>query len=121
MKNFGRVWWWGLMVLVVGTLYGCGFLDMAMGMQDDGQGGVTSSPTAPINAIWGFVEMLGPWGLGAAALGRWGTVEYRHRRLIAAGKRDDNKDGIDDETQKLPPFTGGTGGAGGSGASGPLT
>lgn len=78
-------------------LSGCGLINAMAGVQTDAEGNViTTTPNAPINYVWSLIEQFGPLGLGAAALGRWGTVEYRHRQLIAAGKKDANRDGVED-------------------------
>ncbi len=77
-------------------LSGCGIMNGLTGVEKDPQGNVITKPNPPINSIWGLLEIAGPWGIGIAALGRWGTVEYRHRQLIAAGKKDDDRDGNED-------------------------
>jgi hypothetical protein len=81
---------------VLVLLSGCGLINAMAGVHTDENGVVTTSPNAPINTVWGLLEAFGPWGVGIAAAGRWGTVEYRHRQLIAAGKKDANRDGVED-------------------------
>lgn len=94
-----------LWLLAVVYLGGCSFMDMATGVIRDEQGNVIgTSPESPAKTALDFLGMFGPWGAGAAAVGRWGLVEYRHRALVKAGKKDDNRDGIEDPP--TPPSAG---------------
>lgn len=93
---------------------------MVAGVHTNPDGTITTGPgvgDAIGNALSG---LLGPYG-GMVGLGvGWGLREYRHYRLIQAGKKDDNRDGIDDDTQKIPPFRidgGSSGTAGGAGGT----
>ncbi len=93
-----------LWLVAVVYLSGCAFGDMLTGVVRDEQGNVIgTTPNSPIDMVGGLLGQFGPWGVGAAALLRWGTVEYRHRRLIAAGKKDDDRDGNEDQPVLPPP------------------
>ena len=59
-----------------------------------------TAPTSPVapggkpvpfdyNALFYYLALLG------AAI-RWGMIEWKHRALIKAGKKDDNRDGQED-------------------------
>jgi hypothetical protein len=53
----------------------------------------------PINTVIGFLTTIpGIGSLIAAGLGaaRWGWVEVSHAKLIKAGKKDNNNNGVDD-------------------------
>ncbi len=95
MVSLGRAWWWGLMCLVVGTLYGCGIMDMVAGINADG------TPSAGGPGIGDTVarslgSLFGGYGDAAGVGILWGLREYRSYRLRKAGKEDDNRDGIED-------------------------
>lgn len=86
-----RIPWLGVLCM---ALAGCGVLDsFFLPSEDggsstaDGVGGIVNKVPGGIGAVLGVV-------LGAA---RWGYVEFRHRQLIAAGKKDDNRDGVEDK------------------------
>lgn len=93
---------------LVACLYigGCTLMDSMAGVVRDEQGNVIgTSPTSPLETASGFLSMFGPWGVAAGAAIRWGTVEYRHRALIKAGKKDANRDGMEDPPD-VPPVSG---------------
>lgn len=95
MISLGRAWWWGLACLVIGTLYGCGLMNAATGTNPDG---TPSGGPNILEAASGIANIiLGP-GLGGLVgfAGGWATKAYRHKLLIAAGKKDDNFDGVED-------------------------
>lgn len=92
-----------LWLLAVCYIGGCSFMDSMAGVIRDEQGNVIgTSPTSPADTAVGFLGMFGPWGAGAAAVARWGLVEYRHRALVKAGKKDANRDGIEDPPAAPP-------------------
>lgn len=60
----------------------------------------------PIKAVINFLQTIPGIGTAIAsglAVGRWGWVEVAHRKLIAAGKKDDNNNGVDDALETKPP------------------
>lgn len=92
--------------LVVGTLYGCGFLDMVAGVQTGPNGEVISTgPGIGDHAIGLVSSLLGPWGATAGVALGWGFREYRHYRLVQAGRPDANRNGVDDEVESPKPPT----------------
>ena len=94
MKVLVRAGVFGLCCFVVGCLYGCGFLDMVTGINPDGTS--SGGPSIVDSVGDGAKSLLGPWGAVVGLALGWGSREYRHHRLIAAGKKDDNRDGIED-------------------------
>lgn len=85
-------------------LIGCGLMNMATGTNPDGtpSGGpnILESAGSVANILFG----PGIGGLVGFA-GGWATKAYRHKLLVAAGKRDDNFDGIEDapDVKPAPP------------------
>lgn len=96
----------GLGCLFIGALYGCGLMDAAMGIQQNPDGTVSTgggiADTAS-NVVYGILAQFGLYGAGAAGLLRWGTVEYKHHRLIKMGRPDANRNGVDDEIENPKP------------------
>lgn len=85
----------GLTLMLLG---GCGFLDMATGINPDG----SSAPGggAIVDAVQGVANGFGFWGgIVGGALGT-GALWYRHLRILKAGKKDDNFNGIADDEEK---------------------
>lgn len=103
MKTLGKAFLFGVACLVIGTLYGCGFLDMVAGVHTNPDGTITTGPGVG-DQVAGLLGSFLPWGAGGAGLLRWGLLEYRHHRLVAAGKKDENRDGVEDApTPPIPP------------------
>ena len=105
----GRCFLASLACVAIGLLYGCGFMDMAMGIQQNPDGTVTTgggvADTAS-NVVYGILGQFGMYGAGAAGLLRWGVVEYKHHRLVKLGRPDANRNGVDDEIENpKPPAT----------------
>jgi hypothetical protein len=93
----------GFCALVVGALYGCGFLDMVAGVQTGPNGEVLGAGPGVGDHIADVVGSVLPWAGGTAGVGgllRWGLLEYRSFRLRQAGKKDDNRDGVEDAPTK---------------------
>lgn len=95
MKRFLSVFmvaWW-----CCACLAGCGLISAIMG---------TSPETAQDPPIQHIINFLGTLpGIGtmvASGLGvaRWGWVEVQHSKLISAGKKDANNNGVDDDLEK---------------------
>lgn len=82
------------------VLAGCGLLDVIFGT---GPGGGATKNSPPSDAIGGLVGTVVPGGAALIGMLRWGYIEYRHHQLVKAGKRDDDKDGIEDPP--APPAT----------------
>jgi hypothetical protein len=95
MITLGRAFTYGLVCMGIGVLYGCGFLDMVAGVQYGPEGQILTGPGVG-DVIADAAASFLPYGLGIGAAIRWGLVEYRHHRLVAAGKKDDNRDGVED-------------------------
>jgi hypothetical protein len=100
--SLGRAVVWGLCCLTIGVLYGCGFLDMVAGVQTGPNGEVLGAGPGLGDQIVGVASSYLPYGGGLAVLLRWGLVEYRHHRLVAAGKKDEDRNGIEDPPSKAP-------------------
>lgn len=90
----------GFGCLLLGALYGCGFLDMVAGVETGPNGEVIGAGPGLGDQIVGVASGVLPYGVGVGALLRWGFLEYRHHRLVAAGKKDDNHDGVEDAPTK---------------------
>lgn len=87
-------------IALVLLLAGCGILDYATGIRADGTPMEGPSLVDSVgNAASG---LLGPYGaIVGLALG-WASREYRHYRLIQAGKKDDDRDGVEDPKPTTP-------------------
>lgn len=83
--------------LILLLMSGCTALDSAMGIAPDG------SRTGPgiVDAVQGISEGFGFWGGIASGVVGTAALWYRHMRILKAGRKDDNFDGIaDDEAKK---------------------
>lgn len=85
-----KVPWLGLLCM---GLTGCGVLDAVFLPAEDGGTSVAESA----GGILGSIPVIGTTLVTVLGFGRWGYVEYRHHQLIAAGKKDDNRDGVEDK------------------------
>ena len=86
-----------------GLLAGCAALDGFFLPSADGAGDATAGTVGGVlSGIPG-----GPWTIIGLALtfGRHAYVEIKHQQLIAAGKKDDNHDGREDEPPPVTPAT----------------
>jgi hypothetical protein len=89
-------------VLFVGItlLWGCAVTDWMTGISRNPDGSVVAKDYAPTQGIGDILANFGVYGVSAAAALRWLTVEYRHRAIVKAGQKDDDRDGNVD-----PPST----------------
>lgn len=92
-----KVWIYPLGFMAIAALSGCSLLDTFFGV------GGKPGEAAPSDAVSSWLNYLIPGGGGILGLARWGYVEVRkvqveraHAELVAAGKRDDDKDGVED-------------------------
>lgn len=92
---------WIVLAVPLIFLGGCAALDWFFAT---GPGGGTGDSPKPSDLVGTLIGTVLPWGGGALATLRWGYVEWRHQQLVAAGKKDSNRDGIDDAVQ-APPKT----------------
>lgn len=84
-----------LLVVSLCLLAGCGVLDYAVGIREDGTPMEGPSIVDTVgNAANG---LLGPYGAIVGLVLGWGAREYRHYRLIQAGKKDEDRDGVEDK------------------------
>lgn len=90
-----------LMAAVLCALVGCGVLDLVAGVHTNPDGTITTGPGIGDYAAEGVKGLFGPWGATVGVALGWGLREYRSLRLRQAGKKDENRDGIED-----PPATG---------------
>lgn len=76
------------------ALAGCGVLDYATGIREDGT--PMEGPALVDLAGEAAKGLLGPWGVAVAGFLGWGATSYRSYRLRQAGKKDENRDGVED-------------------------
>jgi len=104
MRIVGRCFLASMACVAFGLLYGCGFLDMVAGVQTGPNGEIISTGPGIGDHVSGLAgSLLGPWGVTAGAVLGWGFREYRHYRLIKAGRPDANRNGVDDEQETPKP------------------
>ena len=75
---------------------GCSYLDSAVGLNPDG----SSAGPGLLDVASTTLNSLGVWGGVAAGAVGTAALWYRHFRILKAGKKDDNLDGVADDEQK---------------------
>lgn len=76
-------------------LSGCAGFDAALGLRPDGSDG----GPGVVDVLKSTASALGPWGaLAGGALGT-AALWYRHIRILKMGKKDDDMNGIADDTE----------------------
>lgn len=91
---------WGCWAFAIALLGGCGVLDAFFLPRPDGTPSTSQGAEGVVGNIPGGYGTLIAGGLW---LLRHGYVEIRHFQLIRAGKKDDNKNGVDDALETRPP------------------
>src|SRR3990167_8076871 len=92
-----RIYLFPLACMVISILSGCSILDSFFGTGKPGE-------TPPVDAVGTWLNYVIPGGGGLLGLARWGYVEVRkvqiekaHAALVAAGKSDADRDGVEDK------------------------
>ena len=93
-----KVYLFPLGCMVIAILSGCSILDSFFGT------GKPPGEASPSDAVGTWLNYVIPGGGGLLGLVRWGYVEVRkvqiekaHAALVAAGKSDADRDGVEDK------------------------
>lgn len=78
----------------------CGLMAGAAGVEKGEDGKVHINTNSPMDMAQHSLEVLGPWGIIAAAGIAVVKKTIRHREILAAGQKDDDNNGIPDEDEK---------------------
>lgn len=88
-----------ILATVLLAFTGCALLDYAAGIKEDGT--PMEGPSVIEVAGDAAKGLLGPYGAIVGLVLGWGAREYRHYRLVQAGKKDDDGDGVEDPPIKV--------------------
>jgi hypothetical protein len=82
-------------------LAGCSVLDGLAGIRPDGT--TVDGPSVVDTATEAAKGLLGPYGAILGLAVGWAVRERKHHLLIAAGKKDANRDGVEDPPSPAAP------------------
>lgn len=93
-----KVWIYPIGFMAIAALSGCSLLDTFFGV------GSTPGTPAPVDGVGGLVNTILPGAGALIGLARWGYIEVRkvqierrHAELVAAGKKDEDNNGEEDQ------------------------
>ena len=88
-------------VLLCLGMLSCGVLDTLAGHREDGT--PMEGPSVVDTVSEGAKGLLGPYGVILGMAVTWAVRERRHFLLIKAGKKDENRDGVEDPPAPATP------------------
>ena len=83
-----------LFAILLLALAGCTVLDGLAGIKEDGT--PMEGPSVVDTVAEGAKSLFGPYGAILGLAIGWGAREYRSFRLRQAGKKDEDRDGVED-------------------------